>query len=147
MDWLCMHIAHCTIAHVFFPHRYWHFYGTCWSFDVFPSLYGWGQHTFKLYFWDPFHIEVNAERKIMIINNLTSIDIMILWPLLTLIKNYQYPIITIAQIIISSLHFVDLGWRRRSRGFCLSRVWRIKIAFSSAQEKGYCRFCKLKRSL
>ena len=45
MDWFFMHIAH-----VFFPHRYWHFYGTCWSFDVFPSLYGWGQHTFKLYF-------------------------------------------------------------------------------------------------
>ena len=62
----------CTL-HIAFPHRYWHFYGTCWSFDVFPSWYGWGQHTFKLYFWDPFHIEVNAERKIMIINHLTSI--------------------------------------------------------------------------
>ena len=42
----------CTLHNCtcFFPHRYWHFYGTCWSFDVFPSLYGWGQHTFKLYF-------------------------------------------------------------------------------------------------
>ena len=149
MDWFCMHIMwHCTIEHVFFHTDIGTFMEPAGALTSF-LLYMAGASipsscTFEIH---SIFKSMQREKSWSSIISRQYIDIMILWPLITLIKNIKYPNIIIAQIIISSLHFVDLGWWRRSRGFCLSRVWRGKIAFSSAQEKGYCRFCKLKRAL